>query len=77
MRILDWIFTTTLVVLMVVIEYTASINYPFMYSIMHPTIFWGGLGTIFEGKNRKSVMKNAEKCNKEFAQIDNFHKKGR
>lgn len=65
-----------LVVSMVVIDYRASINYTFMHSIMHPTIFWGFLGSIFEGKNRKSVMKNAAK-DKEVAQTVNFYIKSR
>jgi len=64
MRILDWIFTTTLVVLRIVIEYTASINYTFMYSVMYPTIFWGVLGSIFEGKNRESVTKMQQRTKK-------------
>lgn len=76
MRIFVWIFTTTLLDLMVVIEYMASINYSLMHSVRHPTVFWCDLGSTFEGKNRKSVMKNAAK-DKELDQTVSLYIKDR
>lgn len=47
-----------------------------MHSVRHPTVFWCDLGSTFEGKNRKSVMKNAAK-DKELDQTVNLYIKDR
>lgn len=55
MRICDWIFRTTLIVLVFIIEYRASISYTFTHSIIQLTIFCGVVGSTFERK--KAVIK--------------------